>query len=153
MATPIRPYRNDDWEAIRTIYDLAKPDEMRGSIQNLSAILPLADDTRRRLLFRESSITVAEDADQVIGFAGHQENYISWMYVHPEHRRQGIAIALLLEMLPRLGRPVTLNVGKNNDPARRLYEQLGFIVEQDFTGHWDNGEAVAVLTLRLDGAS
>jgi ribosomal protein S18 acetylase RimI-like enzyme len=153
MDTAIRPYRNDDWEAIRRIYDAAKPDEMRGSIQNLSAILPLAEDTRRLLLFRESNITVAEDADQVIGFAGHKENYISWMFVHPRHRRKGVAIALLREMLPRLGRPVTLNVGKNNIPAGRLYEELGFVVERDFIGQWDNGEAVAVFTLRLDGAS
>jgi ribosomal protein S18 acetylase RimI-like enzyme len=153
VDTPIRPYRNDDWEAIRTIYDLAKPDEMRGSIQNLSAILPLAEDTRRLLLFRESNITVAEDDDRVIGFAGHKQNYISWMFVHPKHRRQGVAIALLREMLPRLGRPVRLNVGTNNDPARWLYEQLRFVVERDFTGQWDNGEAVAVLRLRLDSAS
>jgi ribosomal protein S18 acetylase RimI-like enzyme len=89
----------------------------------------------------------------VIGFAGYQENYISWMFVHPRHRRKGVAIALIREMLPRLGRPVTLNVGKNNIPARRLYEQLGFVVEKDFIGQWDNGEAVAVLTLRLDGAA
>jgi ribosomal protein S18 acetylase RimI-like enzyme len=153
MDTAIRPYRNDDWDTIRTIYDAAKPDEMRGSIQNLLAILPLAEDTRRQRLFRESTITVAEDVGRVIGFAGHKEHYISWMFVHPRHRRQGVAIALLREMLPRLGRPVTLNVGKNNIPARRLYDELGFVVERDFIGQWDNGESVAVLTLRLDGAS
>jgi ribosomal protein S18 acetylase RimI-like enzyme len=96
---------------------------------------------------------LAESTDQVIGFAGHKQSYISWMFVHPWHRRRGVAIALLREMLPRLGRPVTLNVGKKNLPARRLYEELGFVVEKDFIGQWDNGEAVAVLTLRLDGAS
>jgi hypothetical protein len=28
----IRPYMDSDWEAVRDIYDLSKPDEMRGSV-------------------------------------------------------------------------------------------------------------------------
>jgi ribosomal protein S18 acetylase RimI-like enzyme len=51
--------------------------------------------------------------------------------VHPRHRRQGIARALLLAMLTHLGRAgvaaVSLSVEDEN-PARLLYEQQGFSV-------------------------
>ena len=83
-------YTDIDWEAVRNIYDLSKPDEMRGSV-DLSAILPLSDDPKHLAMFRESSIIVIEEANNIIGFAGHKGNYISWVYVHPAHRRRGIA--------------------------------------------------------------
>ena len=51
--------------------------------------------------------------------------------VHPDHRRQGIAAALLqrlLEDLARMGsHSLTLEVRKSNAPAISLYEKLGFV--------------------------
>jgi RimJ/RimL family protein N-acetyltransferase len=44
------------------------------------------------------------------------------------HRRQGIASAVLHELLAAAGdRAVTLRVWSANGPARRLYEQVGFV--------------------------
>jgi ribosomal protein S18 acetylase RimI-like enzyme len=147
----IRAYGDSDWEAIRNIYDLSKPDEMRGSV-DLAAVIPLNQDAAGLALFRDSVILVADDADQIVGFGGYKGNYISWLFVHPSHRRKGVAHALLEEILGRLQGPITLNVGANNQAARKLYSGFGFIVAREFSGTF-NGHDVDVLTLRYEQAA
>jgi len=54
------------------------------------------------------------------------------IYLVPARQRRGIGTAILKSLQARaaaLGRPVHLNVLVNN-PARRLYERLGFRVER-----------------------
>jgi ribosomal protein S18 acetylase RimI-like enzyme len=51
----------------------------------------------------------------------------------PEFRNRGVGGSLLRDVLAeatRLGRPVTLHVERSN-PARRLYERLGFVVVEE----------------------
>ena len=146
----IRPYTPADWDAVREIYDLSKPDEMRGGV-DIGAVVPLQQDAAGLALFRESVIVVAYDGERVIGFAGHKDNYISWLFVHPACRRRGAARALLTEILRRLQGPVTLHVGPWNHAARRLYEELGFVTDGEFTGTF-NVRDVAVLTLVRDSS-
>ena len=146
----IRPYKASDWEAVRDIYDLSKPDEMRGGV-DVGAIIPLQQDPAGLALFHGSAIFVAEDGDRVIGFGGHRANYISWLFVHPEHRRKGVARALLNEMMEDLEGPATLNVGAWNLAARQLYHEAGFVATREFIGTF-NGRDVAVLTLVYEPA-
>ena len=78
---------------------------------------------------------VALDGEQVIGYVGSQtvidESDMMNIAVHPEHRRQGVAEALvekLSEALRQRGsKALTLEVRVSNDPAIRLYEKLGFV--------------------------
>jgi ribosomal protein S18 acetylase RimI-like enzyme len=150
MHMEIRSYTDDDWQAVRDIYDRSKPDEMRGSV-NLSAIPLLERDPDHLALFRDSSILVMEDASEILGFAGHNGNYISWVYVHPAHRRSGVATALVREILGRLDGTVTLNVARNNHAARALYLRLGFVVAKEFRTQF-NGHDVEAMTLSYDKA-
>ena len=144
----IRPYEASDWEAVREIYDLSKPDEMRGGV-DIGAIIPLSEDAPRLAAFRRSTILVAYDAERVIGFAGYDGNYISWLFVHPIHRRHGVARALLKEVMGQMRGPITLNVGPWNQGARSLYDDLGFVIAREFVGNF-NGHDVEVLTLVYD---
>jgi ribosomal protein S18 acetylase RimI-like enzyme len=143
----IRPYVDSDWEAVREIYDLAKPDEMRGSV-DLGAMLPLKQDPPMLELFHSSTILVAE-TDRIVGFGGHKGSYISWLFVHPSHRRQGVARALLRAVVERLTGVITLNVAAENQAARQLYAGLGFTIARDVVGEF-NGRAVRVLTLSYE---
>lgn len=76
----------------------------------------------------------AADGDEVLGYVGMMyvvdEGYISNVAVAPEHRRHGIADALILDLLRRctaLGLSfVTLEVRAGNAPAIALYEKHGF---------------------------
>ena len=78
----IRSYSNSDWEAIREIYNLSKPDEMRGSV-DLAAVIPLEHDYKMTQLFKESELIVMEENGKVTGFSGNKGNYISCLFVHP----------------------------------------------------------------------
>ena len=76
----------------------------------------------------------ALDGERVTGYVGMMyvldEGYISNVAVSPEHRRQGVADALISELLHRADELslsfVTLEVRDSNAPARALYEKHGF---------------------------
>ena len=146
----IRPYQPADWPAVRRIYDLSKPDEMRGSGVNPAAILPLEQDPGMMALFDACEILVAEIDGQVAGFTGTQDDRIDWLFVHPARRRQGVGERLLRHILTRRPGPVRLHVASTNQAARRLYERLGFGVESEFTGQF-NGQPCQVMRLWRNG--
>lgn len=148
MPLEIRPYALDDWDAVCDIYDLSKPDELHGLVER-SSIPPLTADPGMRQLFEESTVHVAVKGRRVAGFIGHRASSITWLFVHPAHRQQGMAAQLLLHVIQALPFPATLHVAKLNEPAVRLYHRLGFSVEREFAGHF-NGQPVQVLKLRHD---
>jgi len=148
VAVYIRAYLASDWESVCLVYDLAKPDELRGSVEP-SAIPPLDADAEMRALFHDSEIHVAEQAGLILGFVGTRGNFITWLFVHPAHRKQGIAASLLHYILGRLHGVVTLNVAKLNQPALRLYERLGFTIEREFAGNF-NGREIQAVKLRYE---
>lgn len=77
---------------------------------------------------------VAEENGRVLGYIGSQtvlgETDIMNLAVSREHRRKGIARALLVALMDALksqgNRCITLEVRQSNLPAQALYEQLGF---------------------------
>ena len=77
---------------------------------------------------------VAVDGDTVVGYIGSQtvcgETDMMNVAVHPEHRRKGIAealIAALSQGLKERGNVcLTLEVRASNAPAITLYDKLGF---------------------------
>ena len=77
---------------------------------------------------------VAEEGETVLGYVGSQtvldETDMMNVAVHPDHRRRGIAAALIAELVSRLkmrgSRCLKLEVRASNAPAIALYETLGF---------------------------
>ena len=77
---------------------------------------------------------VALDGETVAGYVGSQtvldETDMMNIAVHPDFRRKGVArgliLALIGELKKRGSRCLTLEVRASNDPARALYESLGF---------------------------
>jgi len=78
---------------------------------------------------------VAMEGEQTVGYVGSQtvmdETDMMNIAVDPDFRRQGIAemlINALVEALDSRGsRCLTLEVRASNDPAKNLYEKLGFL--------------------------
>ena len=77
---------------------------------------------------------VAVEGDVVIGYVGSQ-TVLGWtdmmnVAVHPDHRRKGVGERLVLaleEALKELESTcLTLEVRASNEPAKALYEKLGF---------------------------
>lgn len=83
---------------------------------------------------RLSCWLVALEGDQVVGYVGSQtvidESDMMNIAVHPDHRRRGVAEALVENLSDALrqreSKALTLEVRVSNDPAIRLYEKLGF---------------------------
>ena len=77
---------------------------------------------------------VAEEDGKVAGYVGSQtvmdESDMMNVAVHPDHRRKGIAEALVVELVEALKKReshcLTLEVRASNEPAKALYEKLGF---------------------------
>lgn len=74
--------------------------------------------------------------------------------VDPARRRDGVATALLEELLRRVGEdaPLTLEVRPSNAPAIALYERFGFFAAGRRPGYYaDNGEDALVMWRTRDG--
>ena len=78
---------------------------------------------------------VAEEDGVVAGYVGSQtvmdESDMMNVAVHPDYRRKGVAEKLVMELVEALkkrdSRCLTLEVRASNEPARALYEKLGFV--------------------------
>ena len=78
---------------------------------------------------------VALEGVMVAGYVGSQtvlgETDMMNLAVHPSFRRRGIASALVCELVEALkergSHSLTLEVRVSNEPARELYERLGFV--------------------------
>ena len=78
---------------------------------------------------------VALDGERVSGYVGSQsvlgESDMMNVAVHPDYRRQSIAEKLCLALVEALKEKgnhcLTLEVRASNEPAKALYEKLGFI--------------------------
>ena len=77
---------------------------------------------------------VAQDGDQVVGYVGSQ-SVMGWadmmnIAVHPDYRRHGVAWKLVERLVEELQKMdvtcLTLEVRASNEPAKALYEKLGF---------------------------
>lgn len=80
----------------------------------------------RTALLSSGTIWVAEQAGQVVGFAGLCGNVLGHLYVHPDAWRRRIGTALLDTVRAQPLDKVALYVFLRNVPARRFYEARGF---------------------------
>ena len=96
---------------------------------------------------------VALDADRVVGYVGSQSVIdhadIMNVAIDPAYRRRGIAEALIGELecaLKARGvEGVLLEVRVSNEPARSLYEKLGFIVVGRRPGYYSRPKEDALI--------
>ena len=103
-------------------------------------------------------LAAEDEAGEAVGYVGSHvvcgECYIDNVAVHPRCRGQGVASAVLTELIRRVraqnGVFLTLEVRESNVPARRLYGKFGFSEAGRRRGFYsDPKEDALLLTLTL----
>jgi ribosomal protein S18 acetylase RimI-like enzyme len=96
---------------------------------------PGEDQHRERLMYRFDCAEVLMDGEDAVGLLkvarGASEWKIIQIQIAPQLQGKGVGAALLREIIDEAsgaGAETTLSVLKAN-PARRLYERLGFVIE------------------------
>lgn len=97
-----------------------------------------------------TTVLVSVDADEPVGYllalpgesaAG---AFVAELAVHPAHRREGRATALLEALVARVDGPVSLTVDPGNEAAQSLYRTLGFERVGRREAYYDDGRAALV---------
>ena len=100
---------------------------------------------------------IARDAvGEAVGFCSCwlvlDEIHINNLAVLPEHRRSGVASALIDHVLKegsgRGARRATLEVRRSNEPALKLYEKFGFAVTGVRRGYYTKPDEDALILWR-----
>ena len=139
MAVEARRAGAADWEALRQLRlrALAEDPDAFASTLDAEVALP-AEVWRRRAEGGPASATfIAREDGGDVGLAGvfaepdpPGRMHLVSMWVDPRYRRQGAARALIDLVVgwaaERRASELVLWVADQNDPARRLYERLGF---------------------------
>lgn len=89
----------------------------------------------------------------VIYFPGPRVAQIITIDVHPDHRRQGLATALMTELEARSNqkgaRRIYLQVSPSNQPALRLYQKWGYLIKATLPDYYGPGQAAHLMDKSL----
>lgn len=108
------------------------------------------------LLRQPATLGLAADAAAMLLLSrAADEAEVLTLAVHPAHRRQGLARALLLAGIAACAeaQAVFLEVAENNDPARALYAGLGFQAVGRRPRYYADGGTALVLRRGLSPTS
>jgi class 3 adenylate cyclase len=94
--------------------------------------VPLAEEQEDAESFQRSRKFVACMGEQIVGFAGIDGTYLSWLYVDPAYYGQGIGRRLLRLGVQFIGPHAWTVALAGNTRARRLYESEGFQVVETY---------------------
>ena len=100
---------------------------------------------------------VAVEGDSVVGYIGSQtvldESDMMNVAVHPDHRRRGVAEALVTALSDALKArgsvSLTLEVRASNEPAKALYEKLGFALAGRRPNYYRNPREDALILRKM----
>ena len=143
LAPTLRPARDDEAEVVFGIYISTRAEELAqvpwGQAEK-EAFLRMqfaAQDRYYRETFPDASYDLIVAGSEVVGRLyvdrGADAILVIDLALLPEHRGRGIGTMLLQRVLAEAGaegRPVRIHVEQFN-PARRLYERLGFRVIEE----------------------
>jgi ribosomal protein S18 acetylase RimI-like enzyme len=135
----IRSYSPGDWKRLCEIHDAARKYELKAS-GLIAAFLTLEQTAECEGLF-EAEILVAEEIDEVRGFAAYTREELTWLYVDPRYYRQGIGRRLVRAVLNASPNPLSLEVLVGNEAALSLYRSEGFNVIEQVSGKLAGNES------------
>jgi len=125
----IRPYREDDFEAVTQFWFEAMEVAMPGLNERLGHTLEDACEFFKNVVVVEDELWVCEMNGVPVGYLGMQGGFIDRLYVAPAYHRRGIGQALLDHARTISPNHLWLYTHVANSIARVFYENNGFIAE------------------------
>jgi len=135
----LRPVAPGDEQLLLEVYASTRADELAQiswAEAQREAFLRMqlaARDRSYRMYYQglEDRVILFENrpAGRILVVRSEEEFRLADIALLPEYRRAGIGTALVKELMLEAGRrglPLRLQVERSNEPARRLYERLGF---------------------------
>lgn len=130
-------------------------------IEEVSFSVPWSEDAMRQevTVQKQAHYLVAEENGDIVGYGGFwqvlDEGHIMNIAVAPDRRRQGIAAALLKELI-EIGKTLgilywTLEVRVSNQAAIQLYEKAGFVSAGVRPGYYEKPREDAYIMWFQDG--
>jgi len=132
----IRPIAVADHQAVGTVgfAAWAANDPYEDSYRDPGVIARVRHDFETFAGMTKGEIVIAELNGQVVGWAARQtaRNYLSDLWVHPDHQGKGFGKALLLHLCEAMRNEglvtARLDTHARNGGAIRLYERCGFTI-------------------------
>lgn len=139
----IRPYISSDYNNICIIHDAARKMEL--SLASLdAAFLPFSIAAERENFFDYPHIDVATVDNTVVAFSAYTDDELAWLYVSPEMMRKGLGRKLVANALDIEPGIKHIEVLYGNEPAKKLYESIGFYVQKINEGVMPGNESYHV---------
>ena len=143
----IRPYQSNDWPRLCEIHDAARLDELRLTVGK-EAFLTLEQTAENEGLF-DGKIAVAEIDNLAQGFVAYNDEELTWLYVHPESYRKGVARRLVQHAVVNSTTAMKIELLEGNTPALQLYLSEGFTIIERIEGRLEGNESFAATGLIL----
>lgn len=139
----IRSYAASDYNAVCIIHDASRKAEL--SLASLdAAFLPFSIAAERENFFDYPHIDVATIDNAVVAFSAYTDDEFAWLYVSPDMKRKGIGRKLVAKALDIEPGIKYIEVLYGNEPAKKLYEAMGFYVKKIEEGVMPGNESYHV---------
>ena len=131
----IREYRSEDLNAVVTIMDQGRKQELANVGLERYAV-PFKQAPYFSYFF-EANVFVAESDQKVVGVVSFTADNLGFLYVSRAFQGRGLGGKLLDFALEKMNRPATINVFTKNVAAQKLYQSRGFKLVGRIRDDWD----------------
>ncbi len=156
MASRLRPFKPEDLEQVMDINQKCLPENYTPHFfidlhKHFPAAFIVAEEKGRVVGYVMCRIEMGMPSLRLMGFE--RKGHVISIAVLPEHRRRGVAKALMREVMKAMllyrAKECILEVRVNNKPAVNLYRKMGFQVTQKVRGYYSDGEAAYQMARKL----
>lgn len=130
MTLNIRFYRADDFEAVTRLWRRAREAAMPELTARMGYSFKTDQAHFAEHIVASCDLWVVEKDSVVVAFMGIKKDFIDYLYVDPDHHRQGIGQFMLEHARDLSHDHLWLYTHVANHMARAFYEKNGFVAEK-----------------------
>ena len=126
----VREYRINDFDAVTILWRISREKSLP-EFQMLKGHFFFEDQGYfQNHILKENQVWVVEKDNRLVAFMAMNKDFVDQLYIHPDHWRQGIGMALLKFAREKSPEHIWLYTLQINANARAFYEKNGFVAEK-----------------------